>query len=121
MNRGVSDTPGTIELIYDPLMPGAGSGPARPDHEFTLTLERLKNTAPPFPTNIATISGTDGDPSSARVTVNKESDLKQTWTYALVTRPGVMKTTLGKVTVYVPTESKEVVLPFEFKHVKVPQ
>ena len=26
LNRGVSDRAGTIELIYDPLMPGAGSG-----------------------------------------------------------------------------------------------
>ena len=28
MNRGVSDRPGTIELTYDPLTPGAGSGEA---------------------------------------------------------------------------------------------
>src|SRR6202011_2126007 len=26
LNRGVSDTAGSIELTYDPLMPGAGSG-----------------------------------------------------------------------------------------------
>jgi FkbM family methyltransferase len=26
LNRGVSDTAGSIEMIYDPLMPGAGSG-----------------------------------------------------------------------------------------------
>ena len=26
INRGISNAPGTIELLYDPLMPGAGSG-----------------------------------------------------------------------------------------------
>ena len=26
LNRGISNVPGTIELLYDPLMPGAGSG-----------------------------------------------------------------------------------------------
>jgi FkbM family methyltransferase len=28
LQRGISDVPGSIELVYDPLMPGAGSGDA---------------------------------------------------------------------------------------------
>ena len=28
LNRGISNVPGTIDLLYDPLMPGAGSGDA---------------------------------------------------------------------------------------------
>jgi FkbM family methyltransferase len=47
MNRGISDARGLIELVYDPLMPGAGSGEAAIIQQIKSTVRSARKVSVP--------------------------------------------------------------------------
>jgi FkbM family methyltransferase len=46
-NRGVSDAAGSLELLYDPLMPGAGSGDAKIAEQISSSIKSFKRLSIP--------------------------------------------------------------------------
>ena len=48
LNRGVSDRSGTINLTYDPLMPGAGSGEMAIAHQISSSIKSSQNLEIPI-------------------------------------------------------------------------
>jgi hypothetical protein len=101
-----------------PRMGPGGSGPAQPDREFLLKVERMSDKAPPFPKrkeSIVHFVGSTGYPSGGVKEPAAKDPLVQEWPVQLVTNR--MQNPATKMIVDVPVEVKAVVLPFEFKDV----
>jgi hypothetical protein len=100
-----------------PLMGGGMGGGAPPDYEFTLTVERLKDTAPPFPSNNSMLTSFEARGASISNTGAKDP-MKQEWKVSVYTN-GLNIGPTNKLFIQVPTEAKEVVLPFDFRHLVI--
>ena len=118
--RRVGDWTITALSSHEIQMWSMGSGPERPDREFTLKVERMSDKAPPFPEHKRAIVHFEGSPGSSMAGVMEPTvkDPKmQEWAIRLVTQERGNSDPVKKVIVDVPVEVKEVVLPFEFKNV----
>ena len=94
--------------------PGGTAGNLRIDHEIELELERMTETAPPFPrlTFVRFEEGASGELGDL-VGKTTADGKKRTVTVKLRGEEKVP----GKIVVDVPLEAKAVVLPFEFRNV----
>ncbi len=97
-------------------IPGGFTGNLRIDHEIELELERMTETAPPFP-RLTFVRFEEGASGELGDLVGKTTADGKKRTVAVKLR-GEEKVP-GKIVVDVPLEAKAVVLPFEFRKVRL--
>jgi hypothetical protein len=112
--REIGDWRITASKSRELTKPDYVGGTQPPDHAFTLTIERLKDAAPPLPLQIAAITTFEGEGAQVENSAEKDPKTRQ-WTVNMFTRD--IKKPVTKMIVDVPTNAKEAVLPFEFKNV----
>jgi hypothetical protein len=105
-------TASAVRVLPRPNGPMGGRMP--PDHALTITMERLKDSAPPFPQNPQAIFSAEGNGS---ISVTSKEEKKQEWTFSYYSSVNPGREPVKKILIDVPMDSQDVVLPFEFKHV----